>query len=261
MEIIPAIDLRNGKCVRLYQGEYSKETVFSDDPLAIAVRWVEAGARRLHLVDLDGAVEGQLRNGSIISEIAKHTRIAVQVGGGIRDLETLEQLLSTGVQRAILGTAAIEDPELVEKACRRFGDRIIASIDVKDGYVRGRGWTEGSRMRPIEVLRMMETAGVARFIYTDIARDGTLAGPNLTGVARIKAQTAASIIVAGGISSLQDLKSLAKLDVDGAIIGRAIYTGDIDLKEAIAAANTWQADGAIVSHTNQKEARDDAKIR
>ncbi|MDD5095112.1 MAG: 1-(5-phosphoribosyl)-5-[(5-phosphoribosylamino)methylideneamino]imidazole-4-carboxamide isomerase [Dehalococcoidia bacterium] len=233
MEIIPAIDLIKGKCVRLYQGDYAKETVFSEDPVSIAMRWKDAGATRLHLVDLDGAAEGRLCNGPVIEKIASQVQMPVQVGGGIRQIDTMEQLFNFGVQRVILGTAAIEDPDLVKDACRQFGDRVIVSIDVKDGYVRGRGWKEAGNLTLARVMGEMEAKGVKRFIYTDITRDGTLTEPNFAGIAEISSLTGAAIIAAGGISSIEHLKKLADLNVEGAIVGRAIYTGNIDLKEAI----------------------------
>jgi phosphoribosylformimino-5-aminoimidazole carboxamide ribotide isomerase len=233
VEIIPAIDLRNGKCVRLYQGDYSQETVFSEDPLAVALRWQGAGARRLHLVDLDGAAAGEMCNAPVIEGIACRAQIPVQVGGGIRRIETIDHLLNSGVSRAILGTAAIEDPGLVEEACRRFGERIIVSLDVRDGFVRGHGWKEGGRLTVNEVIHEMVQRGVKRFIYTDIAGDGTLSGPNFEEIARVIAQAEVPLIAAGGIASVEHLKRLAALGAEGAIIGRAIYTGDIDLAEVL----------------------------
>lgn len=233
MEIIPAIDLRNGRCVRLYQGDYSQETVFSEDSVAVALRWQGAGAKRLHLVDLDGAAAGKMCNSPTIEEIVRRVQIPVQVGGGIRQIETINHLLDSGVSRAILGTAAIEDPGLVEEACRRFGERIIVSIDAREGFVRGHGWKEGGRLTVSEVIREMEWRGVKRFIYTDIARDGTLSGPNFEEIAKVIAQADAPVIAAGGIASVEHLRRLAVLGAEGAIIGRAIYTGDIDLEEAL----------------------------
>jgi phosphoribosylformimino-5-aminoimidazole carboxamide ribotide isomerase len=235
MEIIPAIDLRNGKCVRLYQGDYSRETVFSEAPVAVALRWQGAGAKRLHLVDLDGAAAGEMCNAPVIERIARRIQIPVQVGGGIRQIETIDHLLDSGVSRAILGTAAIEDPGLVEEASHRFGERIIVSIDAREGFVRGHGWKEGGRLTVNEVIDEMVRRGVKRFIYTDIARDGMLSGPNFEEIARVIARAQAPVIVAGGIASVEHLKRLAKLGAEGAIIGRAIYTGDIDLAEALTA--------------------------
>ncbi len=233
MVIIPAIDLRNGKCVRLYQGDYSQETVFSDDPVSMAFRWRDAGAERLHLVDLDGAAEGKLCNASVIGEIAKKVQIPIEIGGGIRQIATMEHLLELGVDRMILGTVAVEEPELVEKACLKFGDRIIVSIDAKDGYVRGRGWIEEGSLTIEEVIRQMESRGVRRFVFTDISRDGTLTEPNFAEIARCKSLTPIPVIAAGGIASVEHLKKLADLGIEGAIVGRAIYTGDIDLEEAV----------------------------
>lgn len=238
MEVIPAIDLRGGKCVRLYQGDYSKETVFSDDPVSMAVRWESTGAKRLHLVDLDGAAEGKLCNADVIGEIAKRVQIPVQIGGGIRLIETMEHLLNLGIDRMILGTVALEEPDLVTEACQNFGERIIVSIDAKDGYVRGRGWKEEGSLHIEEVISQMESRGVIRFIYTDISRDGTLTEPNYEEIERFKASTKIPVIAAGGIASIEHLKKLSEIGVEGAITGRAIYTGNIDLKEALDVIDT-----------------------
>ena len=232
MEIIPAIDLRGGKCVRLYQGDYSKETVFSDDPVSMAVRWQETGAKRLHLVDLDGAAEGKLCNATVIAEITRTVDTPVQIGGGIRLIETIEHLLDLGVDRMILGTVALENPNLIKKACLKFGEHIIVSIDAKDGCVRGRGWKEAGTLTIDTVVRQMESLGVKRLIYTDISRDGTLTEPNFEQIEKLKSQTSIPIIAAGGIASIEHLKRLAALGIEGAITGRAIYTENIDLKEA-----------------------------
>lgn len=242
MEIIPAIDLRGGKCVRLYQGDYSQETVFSEDPVSMAFRWKEAGAGRLHLVDLDGAAEGEPRNASVIGQIARQVQLPVQTGGGIRSLETMENLQEMGVDRLILGTVALEEPELVSRACLRFGERIIVSIDARDGYVRGRGWIEEGSLTVEEVIRQMESKGVKRFIFTDISRDGTLTEPSFAEIARFKSLTQTPVIAAGGIASIEHLKRLAETGVEGAIVGRAIYTGDIDLKEALEAVGDQETE-------------------
>lgn len=237
MEIIPAVDLRGGKCVRLYQGDYSKETVFSDDPVSMALRWQEAGARRLHVVDLDGAAEGRLCNASIIQNIVRNVDIPIEVGGGIRLIETMEHLTEIGVDRMILGTIALEAPDLVNEACRRFNDRIIVSIDAKGGYVRGRGWVEEGSIPIDEAIRKMESSGVKRFIFTDISRDGTLTEPNFAEIERFLSLTDRSVIAAGGIASIRHLERLAAIGVEGAITGRAIYTGDIDLEEALSSVS------------------------
>jgi phosphoribosylformimino-5-aminoimidazole carboxamide ribotide isomerase len=233
MEIIPAIDLRNGKCVRLYQGDYEKETVFSDDPVSVALRWQSEGAKRLHLVDLDGAARGELCNLDAIEKIATAVEIPVQVGGGVRSLETIEQLLELGVGRAILGTVAVEDPGLAEEACQRFGDQIIIGIDARDGRVATRGWLQQSKVTAGELAARMVGLGARRFIYTDISRDGTLTSPNFEAVAEFLSQVSVPVIAAGGISSVEHLPRLAALGAEGAIVGRAIYTGDVKLEEAV----------------------------
>lgn len=238
MVIIPAIDLRNGKCVRLYQGDYRRETVFSNDPVAMALRWENAGAKRLHLVDLDGAAAGKLCNTTVIEEVVSQVTIPVQVGGGIRQIETIMSLLEAGVDRVILGTVAIENPELVRTACQNFGSGIIVSIDAKDGHVRGRGWKEEGNLTIAEVVEKMEAQGVRRFIYTDIARDGTLTEPNFEQIKRISTQTTIPLIAAGGIASIEHLKKLKDLGIEGAIIGQAIYTGAIDVQKALAALDS-----------------------
>jgi len=233
MEIIPAIDLRGGKCVRLYQGDYGKETVFSDDPLSVALRWQSEGAKRLHLVDLDGAARGELCNLDAIERIATAVEIPVQVGGGVRSLETIEQLLELGVGRAILGTVAVENPDLAEEACQRFGDQIIIGIDARDGRVATRGWLQQSTITAGELAARMVGLGARRFIYTDISRDGTLTSPDFEAVAELLSQVSVPVIAAGGISSVAHLTRLAALGAEGAIVGRAIYTGDVRLEEAI----------------------------
>ena len=234
MEVIPAIDLRGGMCVRLYQGDYSQETVFSEEPLEIARRWQSLGARRLHIVDLDGAAKGELCHVSLIEEIVQSVHIPLQLGGGLRRIEAIAQALELGVARAILGTAAIEDSALIQEACHRFGNRIIVSIDARDGYVATHGWQKRTEVTAIELVQRMASLGVERFIYTDIARDGTLTEPNFDAVAELVAKTSLPIVAAGGIASLEHLKRLFRIGVEGAIVGRALYTGDIDLKQAIA---------------------------
>ncbi|MDR9458975.1 MAG: 1-(5-phosphoribosyl)-5-[(5-phosphoribosylamino)methylideneamino]imidazole-4-carboxamide isomerase [Dehalococcoidia bacterium] len=234
MEIIPAIDLKGGKCVRLYQGDYNQETVFSEEPTEMALHWQSLGARRLHIVDLDGAAKGKLWHATLIAEIARMVGIPIQVGGGLRRIEAIEQALELGVARTILGTAAIDDQTLIKEACRRFGNRVIVSIDARDGYVATHGWQESTTVNAIELVEIMVSYGVERFIYTDISRDGTLTEPNFDSVHELSVKTRLPIIIAGGISSLEHLKRLAELGVEGAIVGRALYTGDIDLKAALA---------------------------
>jgi phosphoribosylformimino-5-aminoimidazole carboxamide ribotide isomerase len=235
MEIIPAIDLRNGKCVRLYQGDYGKETIFSSKPVEVALRWQSEGARRLHLIDLDGAAKGELCNLEAIEDIIAAIDIPIQVGGGIRSLETIEKLLDVGVGRTILGTVAVEKPELVEAACRKFDEQIIVSIDARDRLVATRGWLQKSQVAASELAEQMVNLGVKRFIYTDISRDGTLTSPNFEAVAELLSQVSVPIIAAGGISSVYHLTRIAELGVEGAIVGKAIYTGDIKLADAFKA--------------------------
>ena len=235
MEIIPAIDLRNGKCVRLYQGDYGQETIFSDDPVSVALRWQSEGARRLHIVDLDGAAKGEPSNLEAIEDIIAAIDIPVQVGGGIRSIETIEQLFAAGVERAIMGTVAVEKPDLVREACQRFGDRIIISIDARDRLVATRGWLQKSEVTAGELASKMIELGVTRFIYTDISRDGTLTSPNFEAIAEFLSQVSAPVIAAGGISSVYHLTKLAELGVEGAIVGKAMYTGDVILAEAFKA--------------------------
>ncbi len=233
MEVIPAIDLRNNKCVRLYQGDYRQETVFSEDPEGIALHWQAQGASRLHLVDLDGAASGKLQHLDMIRRIARAVRVPIQAGGGIRQLETIRQLLEAGVQRVILGTAAVEDLQFVREACKSMAEAIIISLDARDGYIATHGWQEKSSLTPLKLLQNMTALGARRFIYTDIHRDGTLTQPNFEAIASLVSQTDHPIIASGGISSTAHLRQLARLGVEGAILGRALYTGDIDLREVL----------------------------
>jgi phosphoribosylformimino-5-aminoimidazole carboxamide ribotide isomerase len=225
--------LRNGRCVRLYQGDYNQETVFSDDPLDVALKWQSMGAPRLHIVDLDGAASGEIRNLEVIRNIARAMLIPVQLGGGIRDIETVQALLKEGIERVILGTAAAEDPRLVIEVCRRFRESIIVSIDARNGFVATRGWAKNTNVTAIELAKSMLQLGVGRFIYTDISRDGTLTEPNFSAIAEMIDAIRLPVIAAGGISSLNHLKMLQKLGAEGAIVGKALYTGDINLKQAL----------------------------
>lgn len=233
MEIIPAVDIRGGKCVRLYQGDYSKETVFSEDPVAAALEWQAQGARWLHLVDLDGAAKGKPVNLPTIQSIVKRVTMAVEVGGGIRDAEAVARLLALGVRRIILGTVAVEKPEMVAELCQKFGEAIVVGIDARDGYVATRGWVEDTGVTALELANKMAVLGVKRIIYTDIRRDGTLTEPDFDAIGRMVRSVGLPIIAAGGISRLEHLKRLKELGVEGAIIGRALYTGDIDLRQAL----------------------------
>ena len=241
MEIIPAIDLLDGKCVRLYQGDYSQSQVFDENPVAVAKQWVEQGATRLHLVDLDGAKTGESVNLKSIEAIVQAVPIAVEVGGGLRDRTSVATLLNMGVRWAILGTVAVEKPELVAQLCQEFPDKIIVGIDARNGKVATRGWLETSEVTAQNLAQQMAQMGAAEIIYTDIHRDGTLQGPNLEALRELATNLSIPVIASGGVSSLTDLLSLLALEpigVRGAIVGRAIYTGDVSLKEAIQAVGS-----------------------
>lgn len=245
MEVIPAIDLLDGKCVRLYQGDYDQASVFSDNPVEIARQWAAEGATRMHVVDLDGAKEGKSVNLSVIEAIARAIKIPVQVGGGLRDRQGVTRLLETGVQRAILGTVAVEKPELVTELCQEFPDQIVVGIDARDGMVATRGWLETSEVAATDLAQRMANQGAAAIIYTDIHRDGTLSGPNVEALRELAEAIKIPVIASGGVSSLTDLLSLLSLEsvgVNGVIVGRAIYTGDVSLKEAVRAVGEgrWQ---------------------
>ncbi len=233
MEIIPAIDIRAGQCVRLYQGDYAAETIFSFNPVAKAMEWQSQGATRLHVVDLDGAVAGVSVNLEIIRELTQSVLIPVQIGGGIRSIADMEMLFKAGVDRVILGTLAVENQEMVKEACRRFGDSIVVGIDARDGYVAIRGWQQDTRVSAVALAREMIRLGVRRFIYTDINRDGTLTEPNFCSVFELLDAIRTPVIASGGISKPIHLKVLKQLGAEGAIIGKALYTGDINLKQVL----------------------------
>jgi len=235
IQVIPSIDLKGGRCVRLYQGDYAKETVFSEDPLGTAQRWESQGASRLHVVDLDGAAGGEPRHLSMIAQIAATLRIPVQVGGGIRRMETIEQYVKAGVERVVLGTAAVENPGLVKEACQVFGEAIVLGVDARDGFVAVRGWKDKTTVLAADMIGQMEALGARRFIYTDVARDGTLTEPNFQAISELMTRARSPIIASGGITSVDHLVRLSQLGVEGAIIGRALYTGDILLDRALAA--------------------------
>ena len=211
--------------------------MFSDDPLEIALKWQSLGAPRLHMVDLDGAASGEPCNVDIIKDIARALLIPTQLGGGIRQLDTVEEFLKVGIERVILSTAAVEDPKLVEEVCRKYRESIIVSIDAREGYIAIQGWLQETGLGVIEFARSMVKLGVRRFIYTDISRDGTLTEPNFAAIAELIDAIKLPVIAAGGISSLNHLRVLKKLGVEGAIVGQALYTGDIKLKQALAAIN------------------------
>ncbi len=234
MEIIPAIDIKDGRCVRLFQGDYSQETVFSEDPVAVALDWQAQEACRIHVVDLDGAASGEVCNRAVVEAIVKQVSVPVQLGGGIRDEATVSSLLGIGIGRVILGTAAVEQPELVERLCDKFGEAIVVGIDARDGHVAIHGWQKGTGISALELCRRMADMGMRRLIYTDIKRDGTLTEPDFKAIAELVDSLDLPVIAAGGISTLGHLRKLGELGVEGAIVGKALYTGDIDLREALA---------------------------
>ncbi|NJR64332.1 MAG: 1-(5-phosphoribosyl)-5-[(5-phosphoribosylamino)methylideneamino]imidazole-4-carboxamide isomerase [Leptolyngbyaceae cyanobacterium CRU_2_3] len=245
MDVIPAIDLLHGQCVRLYQGDYAQSQVFHENPVAVARQWAEEGATRLHLVDLDGAKVGHPVNQSAIEAIVRAVNVPVQVGGGLRDRQSVADLLALGVRRVILGTVAVENPELIQTLCREFPGQIVVGIDARNGKVATRGWLETSEVQAVTLAQQMADLGAAAIIYTDIHRDGTLQGPNREALRELTTAIAVPVIASGGISSITDLLNLLALEpmgVSGAIVGRALYTGDISLKEAIRAVGNgrWQ---------------------
>lgn len=238
MVIFPAIDIKDGQCVRLYQGDYTQVTTYDSDPVQVAVRWHKEGASWLHIVDLDGAAQGHPVNMLLLEQIRKATSRRIQVGGGLRTLEHIEHVLSIGVERVILGTVAITNRALLQEALARYGERIAVGLDARDGKIAIAGWREISDVQATDLAAELSTLGVRRFIYTDIARDGSLQGPNFEGLARmqeaiIHSTKPYSLIASGGVSSMGDLRVLAALGVEGAIVGKALYTGQVDLHKAV----------------------------
>ena len=239
MIIYPAIDIRGGRCVRLTEGRFDAETVFADDPAEMALKWAGLGAEFLHLVDLDGALAGEGRNVPVIERILQSVSIPVQLGGGIRNLETIEKLLELGVTRLILGSAAVKNPELVAEACKKYPGHIAVGIDAKNGEVAIEGWGQGSGVAATELAKKMASFGVETIIYTDISRDGMLSGVNVEATAALARACGVPIIASGGVASLDDIRRVKAVEgdgVQGCIIGKAIYTGAVDLKEALALA-------------------------
>ena len=244
MILFPAIDLKDGQCVRLRQGEMDRATVFNDDPGAQARAFEEAGFRYLHIVDLNGAFAGKPVNGAAVEAILDAISIPAQLGGGIRDLETIEMWLDKGIARAILGTAAVREPDLVCQACERFPGQIAVGIDARDGKVAIEGWAETSTLEAEEIAHRFEDAGVAAIIYTDIARDGVLEGLNLAATAALAAKTSIPVIASGGLASLEDVAALLRPQyamLEGAIAGRALYDGRLDPAEALALLDEAEA--------------------
>jgi phosphoribosylformimino-5-aminoimidazole carboxamide ribotide isomerase len=234
MIVIPAIDLKEGKCVRLLQGRKDEITVYSDDPVSVAKKWQGLGGELLHVVDLDGAFTGEQRNFSSIRAIREAITIPIEVGGGIRDIERIKKLIDLGVDRTIIGTAAAKKPEMVTEACKMFPDKILVGIDAKEGKVAVRGWVEITELDAVEFAKQMQDAGVAGIIYTDISRDGMLTGPNLDAMAAMVDSVDIPVIASGGVSKLDDIKNLMHINkLWGVITGKALYSGSMKLEEAI----------------------------
>ncbi len=237
MIVIPAIDLKEGRCVRLLQGRMEDATVYSEDPAGTAKHFESLGAELIHVVDLEGAFAGRQKNLSSIKDILSAVKIPIEVGGGIRNMDTIDLLLGLGVSRVVLGTAALEVPGLLMLACKKYPGRIIAGLDAKDGKVAVRGWGEVSDVTADELARRMEDAGVRAIIYTDISRDGMMTGHNVAATKRLAELVSTPVIASGGVKDLSDIKALMeieKLGVEGVITGKAVYSGALDLKEAIA---------------------------
>jgi phosphoribosylformimino-5-aminoimidazole carboxamide ribotide isomerase len=236
MIIIPAIDIKGGKCVRLLQGRMDAETVFSDDPAAMGMRWEKEGAEIIHVVDLDGAMEKQPKNLGVIADIIHRVGIPVQVGGGIRDMETIRMYLSQGVDRVVIGTEAVRNPELVKTACNEFPQKIVVGIDARNGYVAIEGWTHTTKTSAVELAKRFEGCGVAAINFTDIERDGMRTGPNIKEIEKVARSVSVPIVASGGVSTLEDIHRLLPLEIHGVvgvITGRALYDGSLDLKSAI----------------------------
>ena len=234
MITIPAIDLKDGLCVRLLQGKKEDSTVYSDDPASTAHKWESCGARLLHVVDLDGAFTGNQKNFESIRKIREAVNMEIEVGGGIRDMERIDRLVSLGVNRVILGTVAIEKPELVKEACGKYPDKVLVGIDAKNGLVAVKGWVEVTAVKARELALQMQDYGVAGIIYTDISKDGMMTGPNIEATREMVEALNIPVIASGGVSSITDITNLMAIkNLWGAITGKALYSGAIDLKEAI----------------------------
>jgi phosphoribosylformimino-5-aminoimidazole carboxamide ribotide isomerase len=236
LEIIPAIDIRKGRCVRLVQGDLRDETVYSKEPVSVAKLWKLKGAKRLHIIDLDGAFTGKLTSLSYVKDIVKATDLAVQLGGGIRDLKTIERVLSVGVQRVILGTSVVQNKDFVREAVKEYGKGIVAGIDAKKGLVAIKGWKTVTKVQAVDLAREMAELGVVAIIFTDIQRDGMLEGPNFGSTKDIAKAVKIPVIASGGMSRYKDIEHMKRLErygVSSAIIGKALYSGAMDLKQAI----------------------------
>ncbi|WDI42946.1 1-(5-phosphoribosyl)-5-[(5-phosphoribosylamino)methylideneamino]imidazole-4-carboxamide isomerase [Bremerella sp. P1] len=236
MQIWPAIDLLGGKCVRLQQGDYNRETVYGDDPAEMAKRWVDEGADCLHLVDLDGAKDGSLKNRDAISAIVAAVDIPCEVGGGIRDEKTIDELLDLGLARLVIGTKALREPDWFAAMCEKFPEKLVVGIDAKEGMVATDGWLEVSTTSAIDLAKTFEHLPMAAIIYTDIATDGMLAGPNVEAMQAMKEAVKVPVVASGGVTSVEDVKNLTAAGLDGAIVGRSLYEGRLTVRQAVEAA-------------------------
>lgn len=236
MRIYPAIDIIDGACVRLVQGDYSQKTKFADNPVEVALRWQSQGGEFIHIVDLDGAKTGIMPNFELIVNIAKALDVPIEVGGGIRNMNAVDRYLENGVERVIIGTSALSDPEFVKKAVEKYGTRIAVGIDAKDKMVAVNGWEEVSRTSALDLAAQMQAIGVEHIIYTDIATDGMLKGPNVSAMKEMTDHIKINVIASGGVSSVDDIRKLKETGVEGAIVGKALYTDTISLAEAVAEA-------------------------
>lgn len=234
MIIFPAIDIRGGKCVRLTQGDYAQEKIYSEQPVEVAKEWERKGAAFIHLVDLDGAKSGNSVNDGLIKEIANTVAVPIQVGGGIRSIQTIDNYFQAGVGRVIIGTAAIRNPELLREAVERFGDKIAVSIDARNGFVATDGWTEESSVKALDLVKELETIGVKTIVYTDISKDGMLQGPNFGELQTVNEATTMDVIASGGVTTEKDVQQLQEMNMYGVIIGKALYDGNLDLKTLLA---------------------------
>jgi phosphoribosylformimino-5-aminoimidazole carboxamide ribotide isomerase len=243
MQVWPAIDLRGGRCVRLEQGDYQRETVFAEDPVAVAHDWVGRGASCLHIVDLDGARDGQRANRDAVASIVEAVEVPCQLGGGIRDQETIEALLDLGLDRLVVGTRAVKQPDWFRSVCREYPGKLALGIDARHGWVATDGWRQTSRITAVEFARGLAQEPIAQIVYTDIARDGMMAGPNLDAMAEMGRAVPLPVVASGGVTTARDVQHLAQLGLDGCIIGRALYEGTLKLEDALRQARANQSAG------------------
>ncbi len=237
MNIFPAIDLIDGCAVRLFKGDYNQKTVYSDNPVAVAKSFADAGAQYIHIVDLDGAKDGSNANIDVVRSIVEQSGLKAEIGGGIRSMQAVEKYLNLGVMRVILGTAAVTDPEFLKQAVNKYGEKVAVGVDIKDGKVAIKGWTELSKLDCFEFCRNLEKLGVKTVICTDISKDGVMSGTNIELYKKLSSEFKMDIIASGGVSSLDNVRTLTQMNMYGAILGKALYTGSIDLKEAIKTAS------------------------